>query len=85
MPELQNYPKTMKAVVLRESVDPSTKLHDVVLVKDYPVPALKEDEVLVKITAASFNRRDHWQRSGNYPRVKYGTIPGGDGVGTSVC
>ena len=48
----------MKAVILRQSPpDRKPVYHDAVL-EDTPIPTPGKDELLVKLTAVSFNRRD---------------------------
>lgn len=49
--------------------------------KEVPVPALSPGKVLVKMKAASLNRRDEWIREGKYPNIKFGVIMGSDGSG----
>ena len=44
-----------------------------------PTPGL--GEVLVKIKAAAFNRRDYWITIGKYAGIKYPAILGSDGAG----
>lgn len=53
-------------------------------IQDKEIPTPKEGEVLVKITAASINRRDQWIREGKYPGIKPGVTLGSDGVGEVV-
>jgi len=45
------------------------------------VPAISQDECLVKIHAAALNRRDQWIREGLYPGIVEGTTLGSDGCG----
>src|SRR5258706_16232925 len=40
---------------------------EVLKVADWPKPALKPNEILVKVAAAGVNRPDVLQRAGNYP------------------
>ncbi|WP_257668468.1 zinc-binding dehydrogenase [Parapedobacter tibetensis] len=49
--------------------------------KDVPVPMLAENEALVKIKAAAFNRRDWWIRQGQYSGLKFPIVLGSDGAG----
>lgn len=52
-------PKTAKGLTLQKA-EKSLKpeyINDAVLV-EYPIPELKPDEVLVKVTAAAFNYKD---------------------------
>jgi len=66
----------MKALVIQS--DLSFKIQE----KDVPTP--KEGEALIKITAASLNRRDQWIREGKYPSIIPGVTLGSDGVGEVV-
>jgi zinc-binding alcohol dehydrogenase/oxidoreductase len=50
---------------------------------DLPVPG--EHEVLVKLEAAAFNRRDIFITKGQYPGIKLPAIPGADGAGYIVA
>ncbi len=45
--------------------------------KPVPVPG----KALVKMKAASMNRRDEWIKEGKYPNIRYGVILGSDGSG----
>lgn len=49
--------------------------------KIVPIPKLREGEALVKIRAASFNRRDWWIQQGNYAGLKFPITLGSDGAG----
>ncbi|MEO5909809.1 MAG: zinc-binding dehydrogenase [Pelobium sp.] len=49
--------------------------------KEVPKPVLKIGEVLVKIKAAAFNRRDYWITKGQYAGLKFPIILGSDGSG----
>jgi len=44
-------------------------------------PALKANEVLVKVKAAALNRRDYWIQKGLYAGLKFPIILGSDGAG----
>lgn len=63
----------MKALVIQP--DLSFKIQE----KETPKP--KKGEALIKISAASLNRRDQWIREGKYPRIIPGVTLGSDGVG----
>ena len=63
----------MKALVIQS--DLSVKIQE----KNIPQP--KEGEALIRITAASINRRDQWIREGKYPSIVPGVTLGSDGVG----
>jgi zinc-binding alcohol dehydrogenase/oxidoreductase len=49
--------------------------------KELPMPALSTGKALVRIKAASLNRRDDWIREGKYPNIKFGGVLGSDGAG----
>lgn len=66
----------MKALVIQSNL--SFKLQE----KEIPTP--QEGEALIKITAASLNRRDQWIREGKYPSIVPGVTLGSDGVGEVV-
>jgi zinc-binding alcohol dehydrogenase/oxidoreductase len=48
---------------------------------DIPVPELTTGKALVKMKAASMNRRDEWIKEGKYPGIKYSVTLGSDGSG----
>ncbi|MFN4151260.1 MAG: alcohol dehydrogenase catalytic domain-containing protein, partial [Candidatus Sericytochromatia bacterium] len=64
----------MKALVL-EGVNQNLEL------KSVDTPTINENEILVKIKSASFNRRDYWIRKGLYAGLKFPIILGSDGSG----
>ncbi len=43
-----------------------------------------DNQVLVKLKAAAFNRRDYWITQGQYPRLKFPIVLGSDGAGIVV-
>ncbi|MFZ5971755.1 MAG: zinc-binding dehydrogenase [Bacteroidota bacterium] len=49
--------------------------------RELPVPVPTPGKALVKIKAASLNRRDEWIREGKYPNIKFGVTMGSDGAG----
>ena len=65
----------MKGLVL-----PAVKAE--VEVQNLPKPSPAPDEVLVKLKAASLNRRDYWITQGLYPKIVTPVILGSDGAGT---
>lgn len=78
---MQNIPKTTKqwTVVGTDGFD-SLKFSEV------PVPALGDNQVLVKFRAASLNFRDLIIPRGEYPfLVRPNVIPGSDGAGTVIA
>ena len=70
----------MKALLLRDNHDEKLNLTEV----NQPEP--KPGQALIRIKAASINRRDQWCREGKYPNLVYNCIMGSDGSGvvTSV-
>ncbi|KAK2462463.1 hypothetical protein APHAL10511_005433 [Amanita phalloides] len=76
----ESVPQETRAVVLKQAPPDRRPLyHDAVLTTK-PIPDLKEGEILVKITAAAFNRREVWIRMGQYPKIVTGSVFGADGV-----
>lgn len=68
----------MKAIVLHNKGDANQlKLEEV------ETPKINDDEVLVKIKAASINHLDIWVRTGQFP-IKYPLIPGCEAAGDIV-
>ncbi len=49
--------------------------------RELEMPAPSAGQVLVKIKAASLNRRDEWIKEGKYPNIRYGVVLGSDGSG----
>jgi zinc-binding alcohol dehydrogenase/oxidoreductase len=49
--------------------------------KEVPIPTLSSGKALIRVKAASLNRRDDWIREGKYPNIKFGGILGSDGAG----
>jgi zinc-binding alcohol dehydrogenase/oxidoreductase len=64
----------MKALVL-------DGIKQALTLKDVNKPILEKGEVLVKIKAAAFNRRDWWIQQGKYAGLKFPIILGSDGSG----
>ncbi|MFZ9982699.1 MAG: zinc-binding dehydrogenase [Cyclobacteriaceae bacterium] len=50
-------------------------------IKEVPVPVLSAGKALIRMKAASLNRRDQWIREGKYPNIRIGAILGSDGAG----
>lgn len=65
----------MKAIVIEGINQP-------LVVKEVSLPVLEPGEALVRVHAASFNRRDWWIQQGKYAGLKYPITPGSDGAGT---
>jgi zinc-binding alcohol dehydrogenase/oxidoreductase len=78
MEDLYGGPK-MKAVVLRELGGPEQYQFE-----QLKTPVPDRDEVLVRIRAAAFNRRDIFIRKGEYPGIRLPATPGADGAGEIV-
>lgn len=49
--------------------------------REFEKPAPTAGKALVKMKAASLNRRDEWIKEGKYPNIRYGVILGSDGSG----
>jgi zinc-binding alcohol dehydrogenase/oxidoreductase len=49
--------------------------------REYDIPVPAPGQALVKMKAASLNRRDEWIKEGKYPNIRYGAILGSDGSG----
>lgn len=64
----------MKALVL-------DGIKQALILKDISKPVLEKGEVLVKIKAAAFNRRDWWIQQGKYAGLKFPIVLGSDGSG----
>jgi zinc-binding alcohol dehydrogenase/oxidoreductase len=67
---------TMRALRLHELGGPD-KLH----VDEIAVPAIREDEALVRIRAAALNHRDLFVTEGLYPSIRLPVTLGSDGAG----
>ncbi|MFB2120467.1 zinc-binding dehydrogenase [Parapedobacter sp. 2B3] len=63
-----------KAIVLHGAKEP-------LVLKEVPIPAIREDEALVRLKAAALNRRDWWIQQGQYAGLKFPIILGSDGAG----
>ncbi|WP_423797936.1 zinc-binding dehydrogenase [Neobacillus sp. SAB-20_R2A] len=66
----------MKAVILRDLGGPEQYR-----IEDVDIPSPGENEILVRVRAAAFNRRDIFIRKGEYPGIRLPSIPGADGAG----
>ncbi|MFP6737836.1 MAG: zinc-binding dehydrogenase [Planctomycetota bacterium] len=64
----------MKALVLEELKQP-------LQLQERPDPQPGPGEVVVRLEAASLNRRDYWITQGLYPGTTTPTVPGSDGAG----
>ena len=64
----------MRALVLPQPTSP-------LVCRDEPLPDASDGQVLVRLKAASLNRRDFWITQGLYPGVSAPCILGSDGAG----
>src|SRR5271163_3792455 len=71
---------TMQAVRLYEIGGPEN-----LRVDEIPVPAIRDDEALVRIRAAALNRRDVFITQGLYPNIRMPVTLGSDGAGEVVA
>jgi zinc-binding alcohol dehydrogenase/oxidoreductase len=67
---------TMKAVRVHELGGPQS-----LVVDETPVPAIADDEVLVRVRAAALNHRDVFITQGLYPQIRLPVTLGSDGAG----
>ncbi|CCF54093.1 related to acetyl coenzyme A synthetase / conserved uncharacterized protein (N-terminal fragment) [Ustilago hordei] len=77
----------MKALQLEKpSGEPKKGARNIAALREVPTPKPASDQVLVKILAAGFNRRDEWSMIGAYPGLVYkNATMGCDGAGTIVA
>lgn len=61
---------TTKAIRIRAFGGP-----EVLKLEDVPLPEPKDDEIVLKVTAASINPVDYKTRNGTYPRIKTEDLP----------
>ncbi|KZT09674.1 NAD-P-binding protein [Laetiporus sulphureus 93-53] len=80
-----SFPKSIKALILRQSPQDRKPLYHDVVLEEKALPPLQKGLLLVKIGAAGFNHRDVWIRKGLYPGIAIGSVMGGDGAGTVVA
>ncbi|KAG0049707.1 hypothetical protein BGZ83_005478 [Gryganskiella cystojenkinii] len=70
-------PNTMKAILLEQA----TVAPHLATLTEIPIPALEENQALIKVKAVSVNHRELWILKGFYPNITYGTVLGSDVVG----
>lgn len=78
---MSSLPNTTKSIILKKSASADKPVYHGTSLETRPIPALKQGEVLVKMTAVAYNRRDLWIRLGQYPGIKFDSVLGADGVG----
>ncbi len=64
----------MKAAILKG-------INEALIIEEVPIPTLSANEVLVKLKAASLNKRDWWIQKGQYAGLRFPITPGSDGSG----
>jgi hypothetical protein len=74
-------PKFTNALVLRKATSQAKAVYHDAVVVSRPIPPLKHGEILVKMIAVAFNRRELWTRLGQYPGITFGSVLGSDGAG----
>ena len=75
----------MKALQLERPAEIKKGARNQALLRDVPIPVPSSDQVLVKLLAAGFNRRDEWSMVGAYPGLTYdNSTMGCDGAGVVV-
>ncbi|KAK0537885.1 hypothetical protein OC842_001485 [Tilletia horrida] len=78
-------PQTQKAFQLFKAESKEKGARNIARVVERPVPQPGTEQVLVKILAAGFNRRDEWSMIGAYPGLTYeNSILGCDGAGVVI-
>jgi len=77
----------MKALQLEKPPgEPKKGARNIAAIRDVPTPKPTSDQVLVKILASGFNRRDEWSMVGAYPALIYkNATMGCDGAGQIVA
>ncbi len=74
-----------KAVAIRKIDGKPGKVYYPLDLIDLPEPSPKDNEVVVKITAAALNHRDHFLRQHLYPGTTFGVPLLADGTGVVVA
>lgn len=83
---MTSLPETTRALVLKQSPPERNPLYHDVVIEERAIPTpLKEGQVVVKMGAVAFNRRDLWIRLGQYPGITFGATFGSDGAGIIVA
>lgn len=86
-PRTMGVKPTMKALQLeRPAGEPKKGQRNIAAVREVPTPQPSSGQVLVKILAAGFNRRDEWSMVGAYPGLVFkNATMGCDGAGVVVA
>ncbi|KAF7976106.1 hypothetical protein HWV62_7533 [Athelia sp. TMB] len=78
-------PTSTKAIVLRKDASGAKEVFHEAVISTIPIPSLQSGQVLVKLSALAFNRRDLWLRMGQYPGLAFDKVMGSDGVGQVIA
>ncbi|KAG8216808.1 hypothetical protein J3R82DRAFT_7058 [Butyriboletus roseoflavus] len=78
-------PKETRVLVVKKSPAERKPLYHDAVIEKRLIPVLQSGQVLVKMGAVAFNRRDLWIRFGRYPGIAFGATFGADGAGTVVA
>ncbi|KAI6129602.1 hypothetical protein EV401DRAFT_751750 [Pisolithus croceorrhizus] len=83
---MTSLPETTRALVVKQSPPERNPLYHDAVIEERAIPTpLKEGQVVVKMGAVAFNRRDLWIRLGQYPGITFGATFGSDGAGKVVA
>ncbi|KAI6029585.1 chaperonin 10-like protein, partial [Pisolithus microcarpus] len=75
-----------RALVVKQSPPERNPLYHDAAIEERAIPTpLKEGQVVVKMGAVAFNRKDLWIRLGQYPGITFGATFGSDGAGKVVA
>ncbi|KAL4071454.1 hypothetical protein V8B97DRAFT_2045323 [Scleroderma yunnanense] len=69
---MSSLPNKTRVLVLKESPARDSPLYHDIVIEERVIPTLKEGEILVKMGAVSYNRRELWMRRGLYPGIVLG-------------
>ncbi|KAH7924734.1 NAD(P)-binding protein [Leucogyrophana mollusca] len=78
-------PKSTHALVVKRCSEGKKPIYHDAILEERPIRPLKTGEILVKMSAVSFNHRDVWIRLGQYPGIRFGSTFGADGAGSVVA
>lgn len=83
---MTSLPETTRALVVKQSPPERNPLYHDAVIEERAIPTpLKEGQVVVKMGAVAFNRKDLWIRLGQYPGITFGATFGSDGAGRVVA